>query len=101
MAVLKGAGTIIASPEGEMRINTTGNPGMATGGSGDVLSGIIVLGWTGQGLSCFDAATAGVYVHGMAGDLAAEAFGEPGMTAGDLPGMTALALKTLLAAKER
>ncbi|MDD3349587.1 MAG: NAD(P)H-hydrate dehydratase [Eubacteriales bacterium] len=95
VVVLKGNGTIVAAPDGEMRMNSTGNPGMATGGSGDVLSGIIAS-FCGQGLSCFSAACAGVYVHGMAGDLAAETFGEYGITAGDLPMMTALALKKIL-----
>ncbi len=95
VVVLKGKGTIIANSYGDIRMNTTGNPGMATGGCGDVLSGIIGS-FCAQGMTCFDAASAGVYVHGMAGDLAADALGEYGLTAGDLTSTTALALKKIL-----
>lgn len=66
--VLKGAGTIITSSSGLTYINTSGNPGMATGGMGDVLTGIIA-GLICQGLSCESAAAAGVYLHGIAGDF--------------------------------
>lgn len=83
--VLKGAGTIIAAPDGEAFINPTGNPGMATGGSGDVLTGVIA-GLLAQGLEPLAAAVAGVYLHGSAGDRAAVLRGEAGMAAGDLPG---------------
>ena len=95
VTVLKGQGTVVAGPDGELRINTTGNPGMATGGSGDVLAGIIGA-LAGQGLSCFAAAAAGVYVHGLAGDLAADIVGEFGLISGDLPKMTAFALKKII-----
>jgi len=81
--VLKGCGTIVADPSGEYAICPYGNPGMATAGSGDVLTGIIVA-LPGQGLSCFDAAKAGVLVHAMAGDLAAEQTGELSLIAGDI-----------------
>ena len=81
--VLKGAPTIIASPEGDCLINPTGNSGMATGGSGDVLTGIIT-GLLAQGMPPFDAAFCGVYLHGLAGDLAAEAVGEQAMLAEDI-----------------
>lgn len=81
--LLKGAGTLIVSPSGAVYQNTTGNPGMATGGSGDVLSGIIAS-FAGQGLSAEDAAACGAFLHGKAGDLAANALSEPAMTAGDL-----------------
>ncbi len=63
--------------------NTTGNPGMATGGSGDVLTGLIT-GLLAQGISSLDAALAGVYLHGIAGDLAAEASSEEALIAGDM-----------------
>ena len=81
--VLKGNKTIIANPSGEVYINISGNPGMATAGSGDVLTGIIT-GLIAQGLKPQDAAFAGVYLHGLAGDLAAQIKGEWGLIAGDL-----------------
>jgi len=95
VVLLKGEGTLVHAAGGEIRINKTGNPGMATGGSGDVLSGIIGS-FCAQGFSCLDAAGAGAYVHGMAGDLAAHALGEYGMIAEDLASTTALALKKIL-----
>ncbi|WP_342348441.1 NAD(P)H-hydrate dehydratase [uncultured Nitrospira sp.] len=81
--VLKGARTIIAEPHGQVAICPTGNPGMASAGMGDVLTGIIT-GLLAQGLSGWDAARAGVYLHGLAGDLAATTIGEPGLIAGDV-----------------
>ncbi len=81
--VLKGARTIIAEPQGQVAICPTGNPGMASAGMGDVLTGIIT-GLLAQGLSGWDAARAGVYLHGLAGDLAAATIGEPGLIAGDV-----------------
>jgi ADP-dependent NAD(P)H-hydrate dehydratase / NAD(P)H-hydrate epimerase len=81
--VLKGAHTSVATPEGNVYFNSTGNPGMAKGGSGDVLLGIIT-GLLSQGYSSADAAMAGVYVHGLAGDLAASDLGMISMTATDL-----------------
>jgi len=81
--VLKGCGTIIADASGEFAVCSRGNPGMATAGSGDVLTGIIAA-LVGQGLSCFDAAKAGVLAHAVAGDIAAENLGEMALIAGDI-----------------
>ena len=83
VVVLKGAHTIVAEPEGTLYINLTGNPGMATAGSGDVLSGMIGT-LLGQGYSTSLAARVAVYIHGLAGDLAATALGERSLIAGDL-----------------
>lgn len=83
VTVLKGAGTIIASPDGEVYINHTGNSGMATGGSGDVLSGIIGS-LLAQGAAPINAATAGVFLHGTIGDLAAEKLGKISMLPTDM-----------------
>lgn len=83
IVVLKGAYTGISFPDGNYYFNTTGNPGMATGGSGDVLTGIIVS-LMSQGLSPADAALSAVYLHGLAGDFAAEKFGQESMIAGDI-----------------
>ena len=81
--VLKGKYSAIACPGGEVFFNSSGNPGMATGGSGDVLTGIL-SGLLAQGYSSMEAAIAGVYLHGLAGDLAAEHKGIIGMTASDI-----------------
>lgn len=81
--LLKGACTGISFPDGSYWFNITGNPGMATGGSGDVLTGII-LSLLAQGIAPGNAALAGVYIHGLAGDLAAGALGQEAMIAGDI-----------------
>ena len=81
--VLKGGPTAIAAPNEELFINSTGNPGLATGGSGDVLTGMIA-GLMAQKLTALDAALVGVYLHGLAGDLAAADLSEMGMIAGDI-----------------
>ena len=81
--VLKGEGTVVAALDKDSYINKTGNVGMATAGSGDVLSGIIAS-LAGQGLCAFDAATLGVYLHGLAGDIAADEKTVYGMVAGDI-----------------
>jgi ADP-dependent NAD(P)H-hydrate dehydratase / NAD(P)H-hydrate epimerase len=82
IAILKGAGTLIAS-EDDCAVSTTGNPGMASGGMGDVLAGVIA-GLLAQGLSLKNAAQQGVHIHGLAADLAAEKDGERGLLASDL-----------------
>jgi ADP-dependent NAD(P)H-hydrate dehydratase / NAD(P)H-hydrate epimerase len=81
--VLKGARTVVASPDGRARVNPTGNPGMATGGTGDVLSGVCGA-LLSQGLAPVDAASTAVYAHGLAGDLEQEWRGDLGLIASDL-----------------
>ena len=81
--LLKGAYTAVITPQGEMHFNSTGNPGMATGGSGDVLTGCI-LSLLAQGYAAPDAARLAVYVHGLAGDLAADEKGQTALVAGDI-----------------
>lgn len=94
ITVLKGAGTVVATPNKQAYINTTGNPGMATGGSGDVLSGIISA-LAGQGCTSLEAAVSGVYIHGSAGDMAAKMVGEYGVMASDIAHMTGLAIEKI------
>lgn len=93
IVVMKGANTFVVD-DSKIYINNTGNPGMATGGSGDVLSGIIA-GLAAQGYDAYDAAKIGVYVHGLAGDLCAEEIGEIGMTAMDICEKVPAAFKIL------
>ncbi len=82
VVVLKGHGTIVTDGK-RIFVNQTGNPGMATGGSGDVLTGVIAA-LIGQGLEPFDAAVLGVHAHGLAGDIARQHSGEVGLIAGDI-----------------
>ena len=101
VTVLKGAGTVVAAEGQKTYTNTTGNPGMATAGSGDVLTGIItsLCGQRhsdGRPIEPLEAAIAGVYIHGLAGDLGAEEKGEYGLIAGDIAEYTALAVKKIL-----
>jgi NAD(P)H-hydrate epimerase len=84
--VLKGAHTAVATPDGRCYFNTSGNPGMAKGGSGDVLTGVIAA-LLASKMPVEDAVLAGVYAHGVAGDMAARVHGERGMTSGDVAGM--------------
>jgi hydroxyethylthiazole kinase-like uncharacterized protein yjeF len=81
--VLKGAFTSIAAPDGKVYFNSTGNPGMATGGTGDVLTGILTS-LLGQGYNSVDAALIGVYLHGLSGDLAATDLGFESLMASDI-----------------
>ncbi|VAV84117.1 NAD(P)H-hydrate epimerase / ADP-dependent (S)-NAD(P)H-hydrate dehydratase [hydrothermal vent metagenome] len=92
VVVLKGASTIVATEEGSF-INPTGNPGMASAGMGDVLAGIIG-GLMAQGMAVVDASVVGVYLHGMAGDIAAERTGEAGLVATDLIEEAAFLIKS-------
>jgi len=103
ISVLKGHATVVATEDNKTYINITGNSGMATAGSGDVLTGII-LGLMGQcknanlggrQISAKEAALCGVFLHGMAGDLGALDLGEYGLVAGDLAYYTAIALKEI------
>ena len=101
VTVLKGAGTVVAAKGRKTYTNTTGNPGMATAGSGDVLTGIItsLCGQRhsdGRPIEPLEAALAGVYIHGLAGDLGAEEKGEYGLVAGDIAQYTAFAVKKIL-----
>lgn len=81
--VIKGAPTVTVSPDGKAFINTTGNAGMATGGSGDVLTGI-VLALLAQGYSAIDSAVIAVFTHGLAGDMAARSLSQTAMTSADI-----------------
>lgn len=81
--ILKGANTCIATPNGDCLFNTTGNPGMATAGSGDVLTGVIT-GLLAQSYSRLDACILGVYLHGLSGDIAAKELGHESLIASDL-----------------
>ncbi len=83
VVALKGAGTLVACPDGGISVNLTGNPGMATGGSGDVLAGMLTA-LLGQGVKPGDAARSAVYLHGLAGDLASWSGSEHALVAGDL-----------------
>jgi hydroxyethylthiazole kinase-like uncharacterized protein yjeF len=83
VVVLKGAGSLISEGGGPVRLCDRGNPGMASGGMGDVLSGVLAA-LVAQGLSLFEAASAAVWLHGKAADLAAGESGERGLLAGDL-----------------
>ncbi|WP_345234703.1 NAD(P)H-hydrate dehydratase [Hymenobacter saemangeumensis] len=98
--VLKGAYSCLATPQGELHFNCTGNPGMATGGSGDVLTGLLTALRADVRLTAFAAVQLGVYAHGRAGDLAAQESGEPGLIASDIIRYIGPALRELTAARE-
>ncbi len=94
ITVLKGAPTVISSPDGEIYLNTTGNPGMATAGSGDVLSGVIGA-FMARGSKGIKAIASAVHLHGIAGDLASDIYGEWSMVAGDIINDLPLAFKLI------
>jgi len=94
VVLLKGATTVVCKPNGRVYFNTTGNSGMATAGSGDVLTGII-SGLIAQGYDAYDAAVLGAFIHGRAGDTAATLYGHAGMVAGDILQAVPLVLKEM------
>src|SRR5262249_22669865 len=83
IVVLKGHQTLIAAPDGQVNVNPTGNPGMASGGMGDVLAGMIAA-FLARGVDPYDAACAAVYIHGFAGDLLKDETSDTGLAATDL-----------------
>lgn len=93
IAVLKGSGTLVFDGD-ELFVNTTGNRGMATAGSGDVLSGVMTS-FLGQGISPLDVAVSAVYIHGLAGDMAKDEFGYRGLIARDLVKYIAYAIRNI------
>lgn len=101
VTLLKGSHTIVAQPgEEKIYMNETGNPGMASGGSGDVLTGVIAAilakaNAGGSSLTAFEAASAGAFIHGLAGDIAAEKIGEQGMCSGDIADNIADAIRVI------
>lgn len=95
VVLLKGADTVVTSAQKGTYINTTGNPGMAAGGSGDVLTGVIAA-IAASGADAFDAAKAGAFIHGMAGDIAAEEIGQWGMTSADIRDALPAAFKKIM-----
>ena len=97
--IVKGAWTTIVTPEGNFFFNPTGNPGMATAGSGDVLTGIL-LALLAQGYDREAACRIGVYIHGLAGDIAAERLTEIGMKASDIIDALPEAWKIMLPTKK-
>jgi NAD(P)H-hydrate epimerase len=100
VVVLKGARTVVASPDGEVALAPFENPALATGGTGDVLAGAIGA-LLAQGLTPYAAARLGVYLHGAAGDALRERFGDAGLLASDLPDALAMARRRLAAIAER
>jgi hydroxyethylthiazole kinase-like uncharacterized protein yjeF len=94
VVVLKGAHTVVADPTGKIYVNKTGNAGLAKGGSGDVLFGMIAS-FLAQGLTPFDAACLGVYLHGLAADLAIEKISMASLLASDIVDSISPALKTI------
>jgi NAD(P)H-hydrate epimerase len=92
--VLKGHHTLVATPSGKGFFNMSGNAGMATAGSGDVLTGLLT-GLRAQGYDAADAARLGVYLHGLAGDIAADALGQEALLARDIVQHLGSAWKTL------
>jgi ADP-dependent NAD(P)H-hydrate dehydratase / NAD(P)H-hydrate epimerase len=100
VVVLKGAKTVIAAPDGRLSVAPFENPALASGGTGDVLSGTIGS-LLAQHLAPFDAARLGVYLHGLAGDSVRERLGDSGLLASDLPDPIAMARKRLAAIAER
>jgi NAD(P)H-hydrate epimerase len=93
--VLKGAPTVVAEPQGSVYIIPSGNEGLATAGSGDVLTGVIV-GLLAQGIDAIPAACCGAYVHGVAADMLRENMGHYGFLAGDVQDMIPMAIGSLL-----
>lgn len=94
VVVLKGAFTVVAAPDGRTVLEPFANPALATGGTGDVLAGILVA-LRAQGLGPFEAAAAGAYLHGLAGELARRRLGPTGVAAGDLPPLIPEAISLL------
>jgi NAD(P)H-hydrate epimerase len=100
VVVLKGARTIVAAPDGEVAVAPFENPALATGGTGDVLAGAIGA-LLAQGLAPYAAARLGVYLHGAAGDIGRERFGDAGLLASDLPDGLAISRRRLAGVAER
>jgi NAD(P)H-hydrate epimerase len=101
ITVLKGQRTLIVSPEGQVCVNPTGNAGMATAGSGDVLTGIIAGLLAQDPADAFEAIVTAVYIHGLAGDMAAEEIGLRALVASDITRLLAAALIRVGGEEER